>query len=93
MKTTEQQVKEMLLQGRHITKVDLFWETEVNSSCLPQRVHDIKRNLGWDIKSRCVKGKGTLKEYWLEPEEIARITGKPIKYEQLGIGLLGGSNY
>ena len=108
MKTTTEQVKEMLLQGRHITKLDLFWESEINSSCLPQRIYDIRKEDGWDIRGKAVKGKGNLREYWLEPEEIIRIKGKEcpvrmkseltengvkITQEQLGIGLIGGRNY
>lgn len=73
MKTTTEEVKEMLLSGRHITKLDLFYESEIASSCLPQRIYDIRRETDWDIKSQSVKGKGTLREYWLEPEEIERI--------------------
>lgn len=75
-RTTTDEVKAMLLSGRHITKLDLFYESEIASSCLPQRIYDIRQSTDWDIKSRSVKGKGTLREYWLEPEEISRITGK-----------------
>lgn len=77
-KNTTEEVKKMLLQGRRITKLDLFYESEINSSCLPQRIYDIRQTTDWDIKSQSKKGKGTLREYWLEPEEIERIkTGKP----------------
>lgn len=74
-KTTTDEVKAMLLSGRHITKLDLFYESEIASSCLPQRIYDIRQTTDWDIKSQSVKGKGTLREYWLEPEEISRIRG------------------
>ncbi len=76
MKTTTEEVKAMLLSGRHITKLDLFYESEINSSCLPQRIYDIKHETDWNIQSKSVKGKGTLREYWLEPEEIKRIKGQ-----------------
>lgn len=82
MKTTTEEVMDMLLQGRHITKLDLFYESEINSSCLPQRIYDIKHLTDWNIQSKCVKGKGSLREYWLEPEEIKRIKGQSIEPEQ-----------
>ena len=86
-KTTTEEVKAMLLSGRHITKLDLFYESEIASSCLPQRIYDIRKETDWDIKSQSVKGKGTLREYWLEPEEIKRIKGyvtpEPIIYEEV----------
>ena len=78
MKTTTEEVKKMLLDGRHITKLDLFHESDVHSSCLPQRIYDIRQTTDWDIKCQSVKGKGTLREYWLEPEEIMRIKNKGI---------------
>lgn len=76
MNTTREEVKRMLLAGRRITKLDLFNESQVHSSCLPQRIYDIRHEDGWDIKWQSVKGKGTLREYWLEPSEIARIKGE-----------------
>ena len=127
MKTTQEIVEELLLQGRHINKFDLL--SVANSVCLPQRILDIRQQKGWNISSRSVKGKGTLREYWLEPEEIARIKVASVcniplkaigqdkemneqieknienlretaqkmaqneKYEQMGLGLLGGHNY
>lgn len=86
-KTTTEEVKTMLLSGRHITKLDLFYESEIASSCLPQRIYDIRQETDWDIKSQSVKGKGSLREYWLEPEEIKRIKGyvtpEPVIYEEV----------
>lgn len=87
MKTTQEIVEDLLLQGKHINKFDLL--QVANSVCLAQRILDIKEQKGWNIRSASVKGKGTLKEYWLEPDEIMRIR-KPL---QMGIGLLGGHNY
>lgn len=87
MRTTQEIVEDLLLQGKHINKFDLL--QVANSVCLAQRILDIKEQKGWNIRSASVKGKGTLKEYWLEPEEIMRIR-KPL---QMGIGLLGGQNY
>lgn len=91
MKTTQEIVEELLLQGKHINKFDLL--SMANSVCLAQRILDIKEQKGWNICSKSVPGKGTLKEYWLEPDEIARIKGYKLKTEQLGFGLLGGHNY
>lgn len=87
MRTTQEIVEDLLLQGKHINKFDLL--SMANSVCLAQRILDIKEQKGWNICSKSVPGKGTLKEYWLEPDEIARIK-KPV---QLGLGLLGGKNY
>ena len=91
MKTTQEIVEEMLLKGKHINKFDLL--SVANSVCLAQRILDIKEQKGWNIRSASVKGKGTLKEYWLEADEIARIKGVKTKTEQMGLGLLGGHNY
>ena len=87
MKTTQEIVEELLIQGKHINKFDLL--AHANSVCLAQRILDIKEQKGWNIRSASVKGKGTLKEYWLDEDEIARIK----KPQQLGLGLLGMSNY
>lgn len=78
MNNTTEEVKKMLLQGRHITKLDLFHESDIHSSCLPQRIYDIRKELGWNIQFRSVPGKGTLREYWLEKEEIERIKGENV---------------
>lgn len=126
MKTTTEILQEVLLDGKHLTKFDFLNLT--NSVCLAQRVQEL-RQMGWNIVDKNVPGKGTLKEYWLEPEEIARIkvasvcnvplkameqdkemneqieknienlreTAQKVaqneKYEQMGLGLLGGRNY
>ena len=126
MKTTTEILQEVLLDGKHLTKFDFLNLT--NSVCLAQRVQEL-RQMGWNIVDKNVPGKGTLKEYWLEPEEIARIkvasvcnvplkameqdkemneqieknienlreTAQKVaqneKYEQMGLGLLGGHNY
>lgn len=87
MKTTQEIVEDLLLQGKHINKFDLL--QVANSVCLAQRILDIREQKGWNIRSASVKGKGTLKEYWLEPDEIMRIR----KPQQMGLGLLGGRNY
>ena len=81
MENTEELVRNMLLSGRHINKVDMRNESEINYDCLPQRIKDIRYKTDWDIKHRSVPGRGTLREYWVEPEEIQRIKGnlKPFK--------------
>lgn len=124
--TTTEALMEALLDGRHLTKFDFLEMT--NSVCLAQRVLELRQE-GWNIKDKAVKGKGNLREYWLEPEEIARIKMASVckvplkaleqdkemneqieknienlretaqkmaqneKYEQMGLGLLGGHNY
>lgn len=70
-KTTEQIAKELLLSGRHINKFDFLSVT--NSVCLAQRINDIQKE-GWDIRRKSIKGKGNLIEYWLDPDEIERIS-------------------
>lgn len=83
MKTTQEIVEDLLIQGKHINKFDLL--AHANSVCLAQRILDIREQKGWDIHSASIKGKGTLKEYWLDKEEIERIT----KPKQMGLGLFG----
>ena len=61
---------EALLDGRHLTKFDFLEMT--NSVCLAQRVLELRQE-GWDIKDKPVRGKGNLREYWLDREEILRI--------------------
>lgn len=80
MKTTQEIVEDLLLKGKHINKFDLL--SVANSVCLAQRILDIREQKGWNICSKSVPGKGTLKEYWLEPEEIKRITTGT----QMGLG-------
>ena len=70
MKTTTEILQEALLLGKHLTKFDFLNLT--NSVCLAQRVQEL-RQMGWNIVDKNVPGKGTLKEYWLEPEEIERL--------------------
>ena len=80
MKTSQEIVEELLLSGRHINKFDLL--SIGHTVCLAQRILDIRQTKGWNISSASVKGKGTLKEYWLEPEEIERIKSKKQADEQ-----------
>lgn len=81
VKTSQELVEELLLSGKHINKFDLL--SIGHTVCLAQRILDIRQQKGWNISSASVKGKGTLKEYWLEPEEIERIKGRKQKFEQL----------
>ena len=71
MKTTQEIVEDLLLEGKHINKFDLL--AVANSVCLPQRILDIRQTKGWNISVKSIKGKGTLREYWLEADEISRI--------------------
>lgn len=73
MKTTTEILMEALLDGRHLTKFDFLNMT--NSVCLAQRVLELRQE-GWDIKDKPVKGKGNLREYWLEQKEINRIRAR-----------------
>lgn len=71
MITTVERLQELLLDGRRVNKFTFLHET--GSVCLAQRILDIRQTLGWNIRSRAIKGKGALREYWLDPEEIQRI--------------------
>ena len=73
MLTSQQILEELLLDGRKVNKFTFLKES--GSVCLAQRILDIRQTLGWNIRSRAIKGKGALREYWLEPEEIQRIKG------------------
>ena len=116
MKTSSEILQDLLLKGRKVNKFTFLDYT--NSVCLAQRVLEL-RQLGWNIRSRAIKGKGNLREYWLDREEIDRLNSKPtesvmpkdevlveennnvaeneekgvLEEEQLGLGLLGFSNY
>ena len=74
MLTSQQVLEELLLSGRRVDKFVFLHES--GSVCLAQRILDIRQTLGWNIRSRAIKGKGALREYWLEPEEILRIKAK-----------------
>ena len=76
MRTTSEILQDMLLKGRKINKFNFLDET--NSVCLAQRILEL-RQMGWNIRSRAIKGKGNLREYWLEREEINRLDRKPFK--------------
>ena len=71
MLTTQERLEELLLDGRKINKFTFLQET--GSVCLAQRILDIRQIKNWNIRSRAIKGKGALREYWLEPDEIRRI--------------------
>lgn len=83
MKTTEKLVRDLLLSGIHLDKTIMRKHSEINSDCLAQRIKDIRYKTDWDIKWRSVPGKGTLREYWLEPQEIERIKSGKKRNEQL----------
>ena len=79
MLTSQEILEELLLDGRKVNKFTFLKES--GSVCLAQRILDIRQTLGWNIRSRAIKGKGAFREYWLDPEEIQRIKGnlKPLK--------------
>lgn len=91
--TTMELAEKLLLEGRRINKFTFLTETSqqlgIASVCLAQRILDIKQQKGWNIRSSQVKGKGTLKEYWLDEDEIDRILGRKTKHEQGNLGLFG----
>ena len=72
MLKSQEVLQELLLDGRKVNKFTFLHES--GSVCLAQRVLEL-RQAGWNIRSRAIKGKGALREYWLEPEEIQRIKG------------------
>ena len=86
MKTIKEIAQELLLKGERINKSDFLHQ--YHTFTLTQRIEEIRKD-GWNVKSKTIPGRKGMVEYWLEPEEIARITGKPVKYQQLGIGLPG----
>ena len=126
MKAIKETAMELLLNGEHINKSD--FHAKYHTFTLTQRIEELRRD-GWNIKSKTIPGRKGMVEYWLEPEEIARIkvasackvplkaleqdkemneqieknienlreTAQKVaqneKYEQMGLGLLGGHNY
>ena len=82
MKTTSEILQDMLLKGRKINKFNFLDET--NSVCLAQRILEL-RQMGWNIRSRAIKGKGNLREYWLDKEEIDRLKTKPLESGEIVI--------
>ena len=76
MLTSQEVLQELLLDGRKVNKFTFLHES--GSVCLAQRVLEL-RQAGWNIRSRAIKGKGALREYWLEPEEIQRIKNEVYK--------------
>ena len=71
IKTSSEIAQELLMSGARLNKYTFLSIT--NSVCLAQRIKEIRDLLGWNISSGSVKGKGSLREYWLEKEEIERI--------------------
>lgn len=82
MKTSSEILQEYLLSGRSLTKFDFMQITPTHSVCLAQRVEELRKE-GWVILDRQVKGKGNLKEYYLEKAEIERIKARNKRVEQL----------
>ena len=81
MRTTVEILEALLLDGRKVNKFSFLQET--GSVCLAQRILDIRQTKNWNIRSKAIKGKGALREYWLEPSEIKRIKGQIGTYKQL----------
>ena len=87
MKTSSEILQEYLLSGRSLTKFDFMQITPTHSVCLAQRVEELRKE-GWVILDRQVKGKGNLKEYYLEKAEIERILARNKRIEQLVEGTI-----
>ena len=87
VKTIKEIAQELLLKGERINKGD--FHAQYKTFTLTQRIEEIRHIDKWDVKSRTIPGRRGMVEYWLEPEEIDRIT----KPQQMGLGLLGMSNY
>ena len=81
MLTTQERLEELLLDGRKVNKFSFLQET--GSVCLAQRILDIRQTKNWNIRSKAIKGKGALREYWLEPSEIKRIKAEIYPHKQL----------
>lgn len=71
MKTIKETAMELLLEGKHLNKGD--FHKEYHTFTLTQRIEEIRRIDGWDVKSKTMPGRNGMVEYWLEPEEINRI--------------------
>lgn len=69
--TIKETAMELLLEGKHLNKAD--FHREYHTFTLTQRIEEIRRIDGWNIKSKTIKGSRGMVEYWLEPEEINRI--------------------
>lgn len=80
MLTTQERLEELLLDGRRVNKFSFLQET--GSVCLAQRILDIRQTKNWNIRSKAIKGKGALREYWLEPSEIKRIKAEIYPHKQ-----------
>lgn len=80
MKTTSEILQDALLHGQKLNKFDFL--NMANSVCLAQRILEL-RQMGWNIRDRAVMGKGNLREYWLEQDEIERILARNRRVEQL----------
>lgn len=80
--TIKETAMELLLEGKHLNKAD--FHRYYHTFTLTQRIEEIRRIDGWNIKSKTIKGSRGMVEYWLEPEEIERIknTQKVAKIEQ-----------
>ena len=80
--TIKETAMELLMEGKHLNKAD--FHREYHTFTLTQRIEEIRRIDGWNIKSKTIKGSRGMVEYWLEPEEIERIknTQKVAKIEQ-----------
>lgn len=73
MNSIREIAKDLLLKGEHINRAD--FHKKYYTFTLTQRVEEIRRIDGWDVKSKPIPGRRGLAEYWLEDAEIQRIKG------------------
>lgn len=71
MKTIKEIAMELLLEGKHLNKGD--FHKEYHTFTLTQRIEEIRRIDGWDVKSKPMPGRKGMVEYWLDQDEINRI--------------------
>lgn len=73
MKTIKEIAMDLLLNGEHINKSE--FHSKYHTFTLTQRIEEIRRIDGWNIKAKTIPGRKGMVEYWLEDAEIKRIQG------------------
>lgn len=73
MQTIKEIAMELLLNGERINKAD--FHNKYHTFTLTQRIEEIRRIDGWNIKAKTIPGRKGMVEYWLDDAEIQRIKG------------------
>lgn len=73
MQTIREIAMELLLSGERINKGD--FHAKYHTFTLTQRIEEIRRIDGWNIKAKTIPGRKGMVEYWLDDAEIKRIQG------------------